>query len=114
MVIPHGTVLLQTPGPLPSLAYGRSDLNGWFTVCHVALRFTRRVTATSVRAPVRGILWATSARNERSEEHTSELPSLMRTSSAVFCLNTKTATRQQIYNDYKQSPTSNSTYERVT
>src|SRR3546814_10052248 len=29
---------------------------------------------------------------ERSEEHTSELQSLMRTSYAVFCLNTKTKT----------------------
>src|SRR3546814_8966031 len=28
--------------------------------------------------------------NGRSEEHTSELPSLMRLSDAVFCLNTKT------------------------
>src|SRR3546814_8670334 len=29
-------------------------------------------------------------RDQRSEEHTSELQSLMRTSSAVFCLKTKT------------------------
>src|SRR3546814_1271379 len=31
--------------------------------------------------------------SERSEEHTSELQSLMRTSYAVFCWNTKTANR---------------------
>src|SRR3546814_2777425 len=31
------------------------------------------------------------ARDERSEEHTSELQSLMRTSYAVFCLKTKTS-----------------------
>jgi len=38
MTIPHADAALQTPGPLPSLAYGSADLNGWFTVCHAALR----------------------------------------------------------------------------
>src|SRR3546814_10127942 len=33
---------------------------------------------------------------ERSEEHTSELQSLMRISSAVFCLNTKQIRRTQV------------------
>src|SRR3546814_890923 len=35
-----------------------------------------------------------SARPRRSEEHTSELQSLMRTSYAVFCLKKKTTTKQ--------------------
>src|SRR3546814_10449689 len=35
------------------------------------------------------------ARRRRSEEHTSELQSLMRTSYAVFCLTKKTANRKQ-------------------
>src|SRR3546814_5733839 len=34
-------------------------------------------------------------RNERSEEHTSELQSLMRISYAVFCLKKKTITRKK-------------------
>src|SRR3546814_6759893 len=36
-------------------------------------------------------------RIERSEEHTSELPSLMRTSYAVFCLKKKTKNTQHTY-----------------
>src|SRR3546814_4071078 len=35
---------------------------------------------------------------ERSEEHTSELQSLMRISYAVFCLNNKTATISHLHN----------------
>src|SRR3546814_2721313 len=52
-------------------------------------------------------LAATLAR-ERSEEHTSELQSLMRISYAVFCLKKKTTnttttnTKQQLYNTHKQ------------
>src|SRR3546814_5546975 len=37
-------------------------------------------------------------RLERSEEHTSELQSLMRISYAVFCLKKKTITQSQSYN----------------
>src|SRR3546814_2049144 len=42
--------------------------------------------------------WATGAaqRRVRSEEHTSELQSLMRISYAVFCLNNKTKNKQRI------------------
>src|SRR3546814_1123769 len=39
--------------------------------------------------PVRSIDWRRSARADRSEEHTSELQSLMRISSAVLCLQKK-------------------------
>src|SRR3546814_1176717 len=38
---------------------------------------------------------------ERSEEHTSELQSLMRTSYAVFCLKKKTNTRHKQHNKHK-------------
>src|SRR3546814_1994698 len=38
----------------------------------------------------------------RSEEHTSELQSLMRISYAVFCLKKKNNTRRAHYNKYKQ------------
>src|SRR3546814_8494986 len=38
---------------------------------------------------------------DRSEEHTSELPSLMRISYAVFCLKKKTNTNTAIYNNIR-------------
>src|SRR3546814_6873300 len=46
------------------------------------------------------ILGAMAIARDRSEEHTSELQSLMRISYAVFCLNKKTsaANHQQMYN----------------
>src|SRR3546814_5509934 len=48
-----------------------------------------------------GLNLATIARNWRSEEHTSELQSLMRISYAVFCLKKKTTTNNNRY----KSPT---------
>src|SRR3546814_5673791 len=44
----------------------------------------------------------------RSEEHTSELQSLMRISYAVFCLNNKKKTKQRSH-DHTQDPTINET-----
>src|SRR3546814_6782202 len=41
---------------------------------------------------------STALHNSRSEEHTSELQSLMRISYAVFCLKKKTKTSQHIHN----------------
>src|SRR3546814_1939414 len=38
-------------------------------------------------------------RSDRSEEHTSELQSLMRISYAVFCLKKKNTTNEQSYNE---------------
>src|SRR3546814_2701296 len=46
-------------------------------------------------SPVRLARWARSRPGWRSEEHTSELQSLMRISYAVFCLKKKKKTRQQ-------------------
>src|SRR3546814_8678203 len=44
-----------------------------------------------------------SSRAIRSEEHTSELQSLMRISYAVFCLNKKTTTRDKHTKHYQKS-----------
>src|SRR3546814_3754448 len=41
-----------------------------------------------------GLRWALTSRETRSEEHTSELQSLMRISYAVFCLKKKTTNKQ--------------------
>src|SRR3546814_2250643 len=43
------------------------------------------------------------ASGDRSEEHTSELQSLMRISYAVFCLNKKTSTQKPISSQYHMS-----------
>src|SRR3546814_2513902 len=52
--------------------------------------FTRIVSASnSARRPAASSPKRTSSRNARSEEHTSELQSLMRISYAVFCLKKK-------------------------
>src|SRR3546814_6141088 len=47
-------------------------------------------------------LGSTVASARRSEEHTSELQSLMRTSYAVFCLTNKHETKKQIYDQDTQ------------
>src|SRR3546814_8437388 len=49
-----------------------------------------RMTPTDWRATTRRVTNERPLRNRRSEEHTSELKSLMRNSYAVFCLKNKT------------------------
>src|SRR3546814_5485981 len=44
-------------------------------------------------------------RNHRSEEHTSELQSLMRISYAVFCLKKKNTISLKTYSSYTETPT---------
>src|SRR3546814_9513632 len=48
--------------------------------------------------------------DRRSEEHTSELQSLMRISYAVFCLKKKTTQQQHTINTYKQTKTYTTTH----
>src|SRR3546814_1877613 len=50
--------------------------------------------------------WSTMRPSSRSEEHTSELQSLMRISYAVFCLKTTTS-HLQVTDDYKSFNTQN-------
>src|SRR3546814_4116802 len=63
-----------------------------------ACGYTRNIT--QITEHVRARL----ARQLRSEEHTSELQSLMRISYAVFCLKTKKTTTKRVYSHiiYKQ------------
>src|SRR3546814_7055978 len=80
------------------------------TTCHGASRITLRVdircpraatpSSTSAPAPATALIGTPirpSPKNpaSRSEEHTSELQSLMRISYAVFCLKNKTTTTSQ-------------------
>src|SRR3546814_996126 len=53
------------------------------------LEFARERVKLAERARAEVDRWVTAARNPRSEEHTSELQSLMRISYAVFCLKKK-------------------------
>src|SRR3546814_2679000 len=46
-------------------------------------------------------VWRTPSFTKRSEEHTSELQSLMRISYAVFCLKKKKKKKQQTHNKHK-------------
>src|SRR3546814_5667812 len=67
--------------------------NGEFTV-NIALIEDGQPAAGVVHAPALAMTWAgvcgdDSDGNKRSEEHTSELQSPMRTSYAVFCLQNK-------------------------
>src|SRR3546814_6775449 len=65
-------------GPAGSTPLARFDApDGRYTVIYAARALATAFGETMVRSPA-----------IRSEEHTSELPSLMRTSYAVFCLNT--------------------------
>src|SRR3546814_3616157 len=67
---------------LPTLS-GLHDPKMTNVVTRFAPSPTGRLHVGNVRTAVHNWLW-------RSEEHTSELQSLMRTSYAVFCLNKKT------------------------
>src|SRR3546814_8207013 len=55
---------------------------------------SRMLPSTGTLAPGRTSTWSPGIKAERSEEHTSELQSLMRTSYAVFCLKTKNKTNK--------------------
>src|SRR3546814_6845363 len=57
-----------------------------------------RAVARHVRIRLAAALAAPKPRDQRSEEHTSELQSLMRISYAVFCLKKKTNTKHQTRN----------------
>src|SRR3546814_8914635 len=75
---------------------------GWLE--RVAPRVYRRATPNGAAAELRWDMAVMSAqRIGRSEEHTSELQSLMRISYAVFCLKKKKKNKTQRYNNDKQS-----------
>src|SRR3546814_2300851 len=77
------------PAGIDPLAEGADWVDGWPVVCPWA----EAMAGDSTIAPPRA--------SARSEEHTSELQSLMRISYAVFCLKKKT-TQTQPYVTYNQ------------
>src|SRR3546814_7378664 len=77
----------------------------------VQRRLVDRTAGQGLRAGQRASLPAPQARLFRSEEHTSELQSIMRISYAVFCLKTKTKhTEQPTYYNHTKSPTTYTQY----
>src|SRR3546814_5798705 len=62
-------------------------------------------------APLLGLTYQQVKNRKRSEEHTSELQSLMRISYAVFCLKKKNKTNDIIHHQYKISTAKNKTID---
>src|SRR3546814_5910368 len=95
--------LLRPDGTLCFRAASRSDTLGHGSTCGIAAAVVRGRTADcgtgALSRPISGLAdtalfssfrhTARRARSVRSEEHTSELQSLMRISYAVFCLKKK-------------------------
>src|SRR3546814_1207577 len=67
--------------------------------CHALSPITGKESGRQGRWPIQGSWFVTDANSGRSEEHTSELQSLMRISYAVFCLKKK---KQQTNNTPKK------------
>src|SRR3546814_7570678 len=76
--------------------FSLSDLINW-TLGSVANRSLADVATTAPLILIGCALLASERANLRSEEHTSELQSLMRISYAVFCLKKKITTRKHTH-----------------
>src|SRR3546814_8816167 len=97
----------RTDTPFPYTTLFRSQ--SWAGACENAVR-QHRCRAGGGRGDGRLVVEPDEGRRfvERSEEHTSELQSLMRISYAVFCLKQKTShtpTRVSYKNDYRTTST---------
>src|SRR3546814_2034884 len=92
------TTLFRSPAVTEPGGAQRGDRR---TDAHPAQRLLDR-DAQRRRLPVGPDLYDGSGVRRRSEEHTSELQSLMRISYAVFCLKKKKKTKQQQYNTKRQ------------
>src|SRR3546814_1122895 len=77
-------------------------------------RASRRHTRSSRRIRRRNCASLRAGWPNRSEEHTSELQSLMRISYAVFCLKKKKKSRHNKHKVYSHTHETNSQYQIVT
>src|SRR3546814_2330489 len=80
---------------------------------YCARAFSIRLSRLAGSAPEGAAASSGSAPERRSEEHTSELQSLMRISYAVFCLNKKILDRVHLRPTPVQSPDTNTTLQSV-
>src|SRR3546814_4095411 len=86
----HREVSQKASRIVPAIQDVSDGSPGW-SPCWLESRFRLRFTFACSGAPVRRWPpWSPSRPQWRSEEHTSELQSLMRISYAVFCLKKKT------------------------
>src|SRR3546814_10238817 len=114
---PRGIARMPAPPPLPRLARGRGRGGGIMRVQTQRLQFlahaglahalgcepggdTRAAPARMDRAD-RHLAGLAQRLDHRSEEHTSELPSLMRISYAAFCLHNNKSTYKRRTNEHK-------------
>src|SRR3546814_1323225 len=74
-----------------------ADLRGRVRVMGAECQLFRRLPGPAASSVKREIQWSISRSAFRSEEHTSELQSLMRITYAVFCLKKKNITTISIY-----------------
>src|SRR3546814_1321140 len=91
-----GRVWVTRTAPFKQLTAKRLAAKGYETLLMPALRVVP--VATHVPVAVPDALIFTSLNGIRSEEHTSELQSLMRISYAVFCLKKKKTTMGYAHN----------------
>src|SRR3546814_3481180 len=81
-----------SPGELPSVTISEAPRRT-LPICCADCRVTR-ATSTGHSLPEGATVWKARPAGSRSEEHTSELQSLMRISYAVFCLKKKKNNRK--------------------
>src|SRR3546814_5451973 len=80
---------LDAPPHVDSFIYGVAWDQDWYS--HVAIEETEKAIKYQGKTGLKGeiAMYEESGEQARSEEHTSELQSLMRSSYAVFCLQKK-------------------------
>src|SRR3546814_3196008 len=77
---------------------------------HDRNRYARADAVARIAAQIVARIVGAEQRGQRSEEHTSELQSLMRNSYADFCLKKKNTTNIEHINSHKHDKTSNTTH----
>src|SRR3546814_8295719 len=85
-------------GELQKLQWSDVDFSGDRITVRAATAKASKTRHISLNRIAREALAQWSKQNPRSEEHTSELQSLMRISYAVFCLKNKTNNKKQAHN----------------
>src|SRR3546814_4890823 len=101
------TTLFRSPGRKTEREWLWGDTATYFYARKNAyLEFQPNPISTSAQKPVAAVILADPAlQNRRSEEHTSELQSLMRISYAVFCLKKKKYNYHLHHTSTSMSPT---------
>src|SRR3546814_9215414 len=94
---------LDAPPHVDSFIYGVAWDQDWYS--HVAIEETEKAIKYQGKTGLKGeiAMYEESGEQARSEEHTSELQSLMRISYAVFCLKKKKRITEQSHKCHKRA-----------